>query len=192
MTRLVRMRGLFGLRNLANVLRTMSGYSVKHGQFETATAPSPIQTPIRVSTHLSVQDEDEADETAFLSPVTKRYGLSAADAVRLSCLTTSDVSQMSGLFDFPLPPSARPGERTSIAHTYFESTPSESESQSDSHGTEMEQADTDDEEDEGPSGDVGETLQALRTPRVASYTSHGTFGGSDDMDFITELHQARP
>lgn len=180
---------------LSDVL-CMTGYPIKHGQFGPATAPSPVQSPIRVSTRLAIQDEDEADETAFLS-VTKRYGLCADDVVRSSFLTTSVVSQMSGLFDFPLPPCSRPGQsgQTSISHAYLASTPSEPESQSDDQREdedEVELADeyTDDEEEGCPSGDVGETLHALRISRAASFTSHRTtFGGSDDMDLITQLHQ---
>ena len=105
---------------------------------------------------------------------------------------------MSGLSDFPLPPSLRP---VSIMQAYFEALPVSSASES--HGQPEDEAEieigqedrhTDGEEEEEPSGDVQETLRALRTtPRVASYeTRRSTFGGSDDMDFITQLHQADP
>lgn len=173
----------------------LTGYPVKHGQCEAVTAPTPIQSPNRLSTHLSIrEDEDEEDETAFLSPVTKRYGFISVDAVRASYLTTSDVSQMSGLSDFPLPPSARP---VSILQAYSEApTPlpaSGSHGQSDD-GSEMEHRNRhmDGEEGEGPSGDVEVTLRALRmSPRVTSYVSRGsTYGGSDDTDPTMQLHQA--
>ncbi|KAF8556845.1 hypothetical protein OG21DRAFT_529928 [Imleria badia] len=74
------------------------GYPVKHGQLEAVTAPSPIQSPTRVSTHLSIQEDDvDDDDTAFLSPVTKRFGLTTVDAVRASYLTTtSDISWRRG------------------------------------------------------------------------------------------------
>lgn len=174
----------------------MTGYPIKHGQFEAATAPSVIQSTIRVSTHLSIQDdEDEGDESASLSSVMKRYGLSSADAVRASYLTTSDVSQMSALSDFPLPPSARPGGRIdhmSILQAYFEATPSP---EPQSHGQRENDAGDrrpDGEGDEEPAGDVDETLRALRMmSRVTSFESRpSTFGGSDDTDFTT--YQARP
>ena len=47
-------------------------------------------------------------------------------------------------------------------------------------------------EDGVPTGDVVETLRVLRmTPRVTSYEERrSTFGGSDDVDYITQLHQA--
>lgn len=195
------MPDLSGLGSLANVLCTMTGYPIKRGQFEAATAPSPIQSPIRVSTHLSIQEDEESeDESAFLSPVTKRYQLSSADAVRSSYLTTSDMSQMSALSEFPLPPSARPGGQghMSILQAYFEAIPSPV---SQSHSQREDEADmgqgdrdTDGEWDEEPVDDVDKTLRALRmTPRVTSLESHwSTFGGSDDTDSITQLHQARP
>ena len=185
------------LRSLADVLYVTTGYPIKHGQCEAATSPTPIQSPLRLSTHLSIEeDETDGDDATFLSPVTRRYGLISVDAVRASYLTTSDMSQMSGLSDFPLPPSARP---ISIMQAYFEALPvspaSESHGQPED-GAEIGQEDrhTDDEEDGEPSGDVGKTLRALRTtPRVTSYGTHGsTFGGSDDMDFITQVHQADP
>lgn len=177
---------------LVDVLST--GYPVKHGQFEAVTAPLPIQSPTRLSTHLSIQeDEIDDDDTAFLSPVTKRFGLATVDAVRASYLTTtSDVSQMSGLSDFPLPPGVRP---VSILQAYFEATPPSSatdgHSQSDDE-TEMGHPYMDGNEDGVPTGDVVETLRVLRmTPRVTSYEERrSTFGGSDDVDYITQLHQA--
>ncbi|KAF8137622.1 hypothetical protein EV363DRAFT_1395151 [Boletus edulis] len=177
------------------------GYPVKHGQLEAVTAPSPVQTTLRVSTHLSIQenedDEDDEDDTAFLSPVTKRFGLASIDAVRASYVTTSDISRMSGLSDFPLPPGMRP---LSILQAYFEATPVSPTSQSHSYyddEAEMGHAGrpTGEEDGEQP-GDVGETLRALRmTSRVTSYESRrSTFGGSDsdDVDYITQLHQACP
>ncbi|KAG6377340.1 hypothetical protein JVT61DRAFT_15131 [Boletus reticuloceps] len=179
----------------------MIGYPVKHGQLEAVTAPTPVQTTLRVSTHLSIQedeDEDEEEDTAFLSPVTKRFGLASVDAVRASYVTTSDISRMSGLSDFPLPPGMRP---LSILQAYFDATPVSPTSQSHSYyddETEMGHAGrpTGGEEDGEQPGDVGETLRALRmTPRVTSYESHrSTFGGSDsdDVDYITQLHQACP
>jgi serine/arginine repetitive matrix protein 2 len=187
---------LFGLRNLADVHYATTGYPVKHGQFEVATAPTTIQSPLRLSTHLSIQEDETDGDDAFLSPVTRRYGLISVDAARASYLTTSDVSQMSGLSDFPLPPSARP---ISMMQAYFEALPvspvSESYGQP-GDGAEIGQEDrhTDSDEDEEPSGDVGETLRALRTtPRITSYEPHrSTFGGSDDMDFITQVHQGDP
>lgn len=191
---MVRMSGLPKLTPFADPLIT-AGFPIKHGQLEAVTAPSPVQPSIRLSTHLSIQeDEDEADDSAFLSPAKKRYGYFAADAVRSSCLTTSDMSQMSGLFDFPLPPSTRPGGgsgHTSLLQAYFETAPSESESQRDSRygdEPEAEQADrhTDSEEDVESFNDVEETLHALRTSRVTSFESRMTFGGSEDMEFITQ------
>lgn len=165
-------------------------------------APAPIQSPLRVSTHFSIQeDETDENESAFLSTVTKRCGLTSLDAVRASYLTTSDLSRMSALSDFPLPPGTRP---VSILQAYFEATPPSPMSQSHSQSDEDEDEDETemghgvqqrpDGDDEEPSGDVQETLRALRmTPRVMSYQSHRTtFGGSDDMDLITELHQAGP
>lgn len=197
-TRLVWMHDLSGLGCLVNVICTMTGYPIKHGQFEAATAPSPIQSRIRVSTHLSIQ-EDEEDESAFLSPVTKRYELSSADVVRASYLTTSDMSQMSALSDFPLPPSARPiGQHghMSILQAYFEAIPSPG-FQSREDETDMEQGGgdrhTDGEGDEEPVDDVDATLRALRmTPRITGLESRrSTFGGSDDVDPIMQLHQLR-
>ncbi|KAG9309962.1 hypothetical protein JVU11DRAFT_9995 [Chiua virens] len=177
------------------------GYPIKRGQLEVAIAPSPIQSPSRLSTHLSIQEEDFAeDDTAFLSPVTKRYGLSSpTDIVRSSYMTTSDMSQMSELSDFPLPPSVRPAGqfgRMSTLHTYLEAS-SSSSFESQSHGQredrpENEQTDnhTEIRMEGGPSADVLEALRVLRaTPRVTSYQSDQTFGGSDDME---PLHQAGP
>lgn len=185
---------MFGLGNVADALCATTGYPIKHGQLETATTSPPIQTPLRLSTHLSIQEDvDVEDENAFLSPVTRRFGLSSVDVVRASYMTTSDVSQMSALSDFPLPPSARPGglsDHISILQARFEATPL---AEPQDHDQREDEADVG-QEDRPTEGDVDQTLQALRmSSRVTSFESHrSTFGGSEDMDFITQLHQARP
>lgn len=174
------------------MLKCHLGCPIRHGQLEAATPPSPIQSPLRVSTHLFIQENQaEEDNSAFLRPRRSCHELSSADLARSSYLTTSDMSQMSGLFDFPLPPTARPSGHASILRVSSEPTASfESRSGEGEHESGMEQS-VGDAESADPSGDVGETLRVLRmTPRVTSYDSRTTFGGSEDMDYITELHQA--
>ncbi|KAF9225689.1 hypothetical protein BS17DRAFT_557425 [Gyrodon lividus] len=152
------------------------GYPIRHGLVE-AVAPFPVHSPRRASTHLSVVAgiEEQAD---VLSPVTICGGstLSSAEAVRASYLTTtSDNSRMSGLSDFPLPPTAHP---TSILQAYSKATPPSPEFQNYDTTTPAQP-------------------EPLPVPwvasRVTSYESHRTtFGGSDDIDFISEVHGATP
>ncbi|KIJ62118.1 hypothetical protein HYDPIDRAFT_95007 [Hydnomerulius pinastri MD-312] len=147
------------------------GYPIRHGLIE-AVAPSPVHSPRRASTHLSILEgvEEQAD---VLSPVAS-YTTSqphSADALRSSYMTsTSDNSRMSGLSDFPLPPAHRPIPQPghmSILQAYFEATPPSSESQG---------------HDQLGSGSRSASLHSHRT----------TFGGSDDMEFITQVHGSTP
>lgn len=131
-------------------------------------------------------DAEDALAFNYLSPAPRRPGLPTPDALRSSGVTTtSDVSRvsMSGLFDFPLPPNTRPGEEpvhTSVLHAYFDATASESASE-----VEVRSRSNGSEEEHKLSGDVEETLYALRVDRVASYDSRRTFGENEDGEFMT-------
>ncbi|KAH7929964.1 hypothetical protein BV22DRAFT_1001736 [Leucogyrophana mollusca] len=143
------------------------GYPIRHGVVEAAPTPPALHSPRHASTHLSIKDEAD-DQDHIISPVTSNTGseLRSADAIRSSYMTSaSEGSRISNLSDFPAPP-MRPNLHTSLLQAYYDATPS---NYTENH--------------------VDSDLPRPRPHFQGRPESHRTtFGGSEDMNIITEVH----
>ncbi|KAH7909606.1 hypothetical protein BJ138DRAFT_1010496 [Hygrophoropsis aurantiaca] len=144
------------------------GFPIQASPTEVVSAPP---TPPRAPTHLMIQPEpDVSRQDDHLSPAGSDP---RSSEVRSSYMTSaSEGSRISNLSDFPVPP-ARPSltpAHMSILQTYFDATPTPSK------------------QDGDPMESMG--LVRPRPPFQRRESHRTTFGGSEDMNIITEVHSA--
>ncbi|EGO04021.1 hypothetical protein SERLA73DRAFT_175753 [Serpula lacrymans var. lacrymans S7.3] len=157
----------------ANEENDTFGVPIRVGQIA-AMATSPVSfSPHRVSSQLSIIGGEAAHTGPTSQTFTPRSGRNSlhphsAEPLRSSYATsTTDLSRMSGLSDFPVPPAQvnLTSAHMSILQGYFESVARQS-------------------------GDPTETRATSRIRSGHRDSHRTTFGGSEDMDIITQVHAA--
>lgn len=146
------------------------GHPIRQDVVDAAGTSTIHQGSYRSSTYASIHDA--AEEADLVSPITPMQSPPvSADAMRSSYMTSgSEYSRMSTLSDFPDPPARInvPPNQPSILQVYVDAPTPLQQSES-FQGTECPQSGS----------------------RVFSLESHHTtFGGSDDMDIITQVHRS--
>ncbi|EMD32194.1 hypothetical protein CERSUDRAFT_99594 [Gelatoporia subvermispora B] len=105
---------------------------VRHGFVEAVSTPPAFATPPRFSSHLSFIDyaaeqspRHSAEQPTRVYSQQSSLGVpTSSSAARSSFMTTDTaLSRMSGLSDFPIPPSQVTPEHTTLLNSYFADTP---------------------------------------------------------------------
>ncbi|KAH7887119.1 hypothetical protein F5I97DRAFT_1927401 [Phlebopus sp. FC_14] len=152
------------------------GYPIRRGPVEVVPS-SPKQTPRHISTHPSILEGLEVIEepTELLSPTARSFRSNPghSEAVRASYMTTtSDNSRMSGLSDFPLPPTTHPDFiRT---RNSFGATPLPTDPHNDARPRES------------------SSIRRATTEAVGYESHRTTFGGNEEVEIGIEVHRSIP